>query len=142
MSRFDEIRNIAKQEVEQRKREIERLETKIAQLESDQRELESEMIVMLEWVEGLKAQQEQLQQECEDLETEIKEKKLPCSLLDKCAKVLSRMKATKLNNKNEKGLNITLSKQQKKDLASELVNQSNIGVELKPLVQEALNSEE
>jgi chromosome segregation ATPase len=102
MSRFDEIRNIAKQEIEQRKREIERLETKITQLESDQKDLEDEMIVMLEWVEDLKAQQERLQQECEDLEAEIKEKKLPCSLLGKCAKVLNRMKAAKLNNKDEK----------------------------------------
>lgn len=142
MSRFDEIRNIAKQEVEQRKKEIERLEAKIAQLELDQKDLENEMIVMLEWVEDLKNQQEQLQQECENLEAEIKEKKLPCSLLDKCTKVLSRMKAARLNNKEEKGLKVTLTKQERKELASELVGQSNIGVDLKPLVQEAINSEE
>jgi chromosome segregation ATPase len=136
-------KKLAKEAVEQRKKEIAELEAEIVKLESEQEELEEQMIMMLEWIEELKLQQAQLEQNCRDLEVKIRNKKLPGSFIEKLNGIKQKIaNAIKLDKQEEKGLKMTLTKQEKKDLASELVGQSNIGVDLKPLVQEAINDKE
>lgn len=136
-------RKLAREAVDQRKQEIAELEAKIVKLELEQQDLEEEMIMMLEWIEDLKHQQEQLEQDCKDLEAEIEKKKLSNSFAGKLNELKQKIKtAIKLDKQEGKGLKVTLTKQEKKDLASELVGQSNIGVELKSLVQEAINDKE
>ena len=136
-------RKLAREAVDQRKQEIADLEAKIVKLELEQQDLEEEMIMMLEWIEDLKHQQEQLEQDCKNLEAEIEKKKLSSSFAGKLNELKQKIKtAIKLDKQEGKGLKVTLTKQEKKDLASELVGQSNIGVELKPLVQEAINDKE
>ena len=128
MSRFDEMRNIARQEVEQRKREIADLERQIAELETTQQELDEEMKVILGWIDELKRKQDDLVLQCYGLQDEIEQKRLPSSLLEKCINVLDNLRKKQPNPKIE--------------YVKETIRKSNMSKEDKENAYNQLNSQE
>lgn len=128
MSRFDEMRNIARQEVEQRKREIADLERQITELETTQQELDEEMKVILGWIDELKRKQDDLVLQCYGLQDEIEQKRLPSSLLEKCINVLDNLRKKQPNPKIE--------------YVKETIRKSNMSKEDKENAYSQLNSQE